>query len=37
MKTEIAKGLLSIGGVFLRAEEPFTWASRHQKPSSDCP
>lgn len=27
MKQEIAKGLLSIGAVFLRPDEPFTWAS----------
>jgi orotate phosphoribosyltransferase len=26
-KREIAQGLLSIGAVFLRPEEPFTWAS----------
>ena len=26
-KQEIAKGLLSIGAVFLRPDEPFTWAS----------
>ena len=32
MQTEIAKELLSIGAVFLRPEEPFTWASGIQSP-----
>lgn len=32
MKTEIAKGLLSIQAVFLRPEEPFTWASGIKSP-----
>lgn len=32
MKTEIAKGLLSIGAVFLRPDEPFTWASGIKSP-----
>ncbi len=32
MKTEIAKGLLSIEAVFLRPEEPFYLGQRHQKP-----
>ena len=31
-KQEIAKGLLSIEAVFLRPEEPFTWASGIQSP-----
>ena len=31
-KQEIARGLLSIGAVFLRPEEPFTWASGIQSP-----
>ena len=31
-KTEIAQGLLSIGAVFLRPEEPFTWASGIKSP-----
>ena len=31
-KTEIAKGLLSIEAVFLRPEEPFTWASGIKSP-----
>ena len=31
-KQEIAKGLLSIGAVFLRPEEPFTWASGIKSP-----
>ena len=31
-KTEIAAGLLSIGAVFLRPEEPFTWASGIKSP-----
>ena len=30
--TEIAQGLLSIGAVFLRPEEPFTWASGIKSP-----
>ncbi len=29
---EVAKGLLEIGAVFLRPEEPFTWASGIQSP-----
>jgi orotate phosphoribosyltransferase len=32
MKKEIAKGLLSIEAVFLRPEEPFTWASGIKSP-----
>lgn len=32
MKEEIAKGLLSIQAVFLRPEEPFTWASGIKSP-----
>lgn len=32
MKNEIAKGLLSIEAVFLRPEEPFTWASGIKSP-----
>ncbi len=32
MKTEIAKSLLSIEAVFLRPEEPFTWASGIKSP-----
>ena len=32
MNKEIAKGLLSIGAVFLRPEEPFTWASGIKSP-----
>ena len=32
MQTEIAKELLSIGAVFLRPEEPFTWASGIKSP-----
>ncbi len=32
MKKEIAKGLLSIGAVFLRPENPFTWASGIKSP-----
>lgn len=31
-KKEIAKGLLNIGAVFLRPEEPFTWASGIKSP-----
>lgn len=31
-KKEIAEGLLSIGAVFLRPDEPFTWASGIQSP-----
>ena len=31
-KQEIAKGLLSIGAVFLRPDEPFTWASGIKSP-----
>ena len=32
MERKIAKGLLSIGAVFLRPEEPFTWASGIKSP-----
>ena len=32
MKRDIAKELLSIGAVFLRPEEPFTWASGIKSP-----
>lgn len=32
MKKEIAKGLLSIGAVFLRPDQPFTWASGIKSP-----
>ena len=32
MKKQIAKDLLSIGAVFLRPEEPFTWASSIKSP-----
>ena len=32
IKKEIAKGLLSIEAVFLRPEEPFTWASGIKSP-----
>ena len=32
MQRQIAKDLLSIGAVFLRPEEPFTWASGIQSP-----
>ncbi len=32
MKREIAKDLLSIGAVFLRPEQPFTWASGIKSP-----
>ncbi len=32
MKEAVAKGLLSIGAVFLRPEEPFTWASGIKSP-----
>lgn len=32
MEKEIAKGLLSIGAVFLRPEQPFTWASGIKSP-----
>lgn len=32
MKKEIAKALLSIGAVFFRPEEPFTWASGIKSP-----
>jgi orotate phosphoribosyltransferase len=31
-KTEVAKGLLSIEAVFLRPEDPFTWASGIKSP-----
>ena len=32
MEREIAKGLLKIGAVFLRPQEPFTWASGIKSP-----
>ncbi|MCL2508185.1 MAG: orotate phosphoribosyltransferase [Oscillospiraceae bacterium] len=32
MQTTIAKGLLSIGAVFFRPDEPFTWASGIKSP-----
>lgn len=32
MKKQVAKDLLSIGAVFLRPEEPFTWASGIKSP-----
>lgn len=32
MEIKVAKGLLSIGAVFLRPEEPFTWASGIKSP-----
>lgn len=32
MEKEIAKGLLSIGAVFLRPDDPFTWASGIKSP-----
>ncbi|MBR5724676.1 MAG: orotate phosphoribosyltransferase, partial [Bacteroidales bacterium] len=32
MQRQIAKELLSIGAVFLRPEEPFTWASGIKSP-----
>ena len=32
LEREIAKGLLSIGAIFLRPEEPFTWASGIKSP-----
>ena len=32
MKKEIAKDLLEIGAVFLRPEQPFTWASGIKSP-----
>lgn len=32
MERQIAKGLLSIGAVFLRPDEPFTWASGIKSP-----
>ena len=32
LEKEIAKGLLSIGAIFLRPEEPFTWASGIKSP-----
>ena len=32
MKKEIAKALLSIGAVFFRPEQPFTWASGIKSP-----
>ena len=32
MESQIASSLLSIGAVFLRPEEPFTWASGIKSP-----
>ena len=32
LEQEIAKGLLSIGAIFLRPEDPFTWASGIKSP-----
>ena len=32
MKSAIARGLLAIGAVFLRPEQPFTWASGIKSP-----
>ena len=32
LKRKIAEGLLSIEAVFLRPEEPFTWASGIKSP-----
>ena len=32
MQTKIAKDLLSIGAVFLRPDQPFTWASGIKSP-----
>ena len=32
METQIAKDLLSIGAVFFRPQEPFTWASGIKSP-----
>ena len=32
IKTEVARGLLSIGAVFFRPDEPFTWASGIKSP-----
>ncbi|MCQ2451739.1 MAG: orotate phosphoribosyltransferase [Oscillospiraceae bacterium] len=32
MKTKVANGLLSIGAVFFRPDEPFTWASGIKSP-----
>ena len=32
LEKDIARGLLSIGAVFLRPEQPFTWASGIQSP-----
>ncbi|MBQ7605040.1 MAG: orotate phosphoribosyltransferase [Firmicutes bacterium] len=32
MKKQVAEGLLSIGAVFLRPDEPFTWASGIKSP-----
>ena len=32
IKTTVAKDLLSIGAVFLRPDEPFTWASGIKSP-----
>ena len=34
LKKEIAKGLLDIEAVFLRPEDPFTWASGIKSPVS---
>ena len=32
IRAEVARGLLAIGAVFLRPEEPFTWASGIKSP-----
>ena len=32
MKREVSEALLSIGAVFLRPEQPFTWASGIKSP-----
>lgn len=32
IKERVARGLLAIGAVFLRPEEPFTWASGIKSP-----
>ena len=32
ISSKIAQGLLSIGAVFLRPQEPFTWASGIKSP-----
>ena len=36
MEKRIAKDLLSIGAVFLRPEQPFTWASGIKSPIYCC-